>query len=187
MSLLQSALNKLRGDGPAPAEKSTPSPTPQAEKHEMTQRFAQFVMMQAQQVMMMLGLTPSPYGQMPPQLPEAKIFIDQLEMIAQKTQGNLTAQEAALLAKIIEQCTMAFTKVSGGTPPSLMPSRSTPEIPLDELVGPMEEPEEDAPAPEPPPKRKDSPPAPSATTTPEKTSPVPTEDKKKYVKSYGNF
>jgi hypothetical protein len=149
----------------------------------MTQRFAQFIMMQAQQVMLVLGVTPSPYGQMPPQLPEAKMLIDQLEMIKIKMAGNLTAQESALVTKMIEQCSMAFTKVSGGTPPSLMAAPSMREIPLDEIVGPMDD---EAPATAAPALRNASP-APDAATQPNQAKPAPEESKKKYVKSYGSF
>jgi Domain of unknown function (DUF1844) len=186
MSLLQSALNKLRGDNspaPAPSPKPTMPTTPSENNAEMTQRFAQFLMMQAQQIMMMLGLTPSPYGQMPPQLEEAKMFIEQLEMIAVKTKGNLGKQETALLAKVLDQCTLAFTKASGGTPPSLMPNRPTPQIPLDDIVGPMEE---DEPRHIPAPQLETKPVA-AATTAPAPKPEAQEDSKKKYVKSYGSF
>ena len=61
---------------------------------EMTRRFIEFVLMQAQQIALMLGQIPGPDGQpMEPNLPVARIFIDQLEMIREKTRGNLTKEE----------------------------------------------------------------------------------------------
>ncbi|MEO8206689.1 MAG: DUF1844 domain-containing protein, partial [Chthoniobacterales bacterium] len=65
---------------------------------EMTKRFIEFVMMQAQQVSLFLGLLKHPQAeQMEPNLELAKLFIDQLEMIREKTRGNLTKEEEQIL------------------------------------------------------------------------------------------
>ena len=57
---------------------------------ELSQRFIEFVMMQAQQASLFLGRIPNPQtGKADVLLEPAKLFIDQLEMIREKTRGNL--------------------------------------------------------------------------------------------------
>jgi hypothetical protein len=84
-----------------------------AQAGEMAQRFVQFVLMQAQQVMFMLG-APTPEGDsIPPNLETARMFIDQLEMIHVKTTGNLSAQESAILEDTLTKLRLAYVRVSG--------------------------------------------------------------------------
>jgi hypothetical protein len=145
---------------------------------EMAQRFVQFVMMQTQNIYYLLGRIPSPDGRaVPPNLEAAKLFIDQLEMVQEKTRSNLSAQETQILDEALKNSRLAFVEASGGTPASMMPSRSPMgDFPLDEEL-PEDEPH-DAPAPE----AK----APAA-SKPAEPAPVaePTENKKKFTKSYG--
>jgi hypothetical protein len=78
---------------------------------EMTRRFIEFVLMQAQQIALMLGQIPGPDGKpMEPNLPVARIFIDQLEMIREKTRGNLTREEEDVLSKILADLQLAFVE-----------------------------------------------------------------------------
>jgi len=64
---------------------------------ELAQRFVQFVMIQAQNVLYVLGKIPGPDGSAPqPNLEAAKMLIDQLDMIQAKTQGNLIEQEGKI-------------------------------------------------------------------------------------------
>jgi Domain of unknown function (DUF1844) len=138
---------------------------------EMAQRFVQFVMMQAQNIFYVLGKIPSPDGRpIPPNLEAAKLLIDQLEMIQEKTRGNLSTQEMSILEDALKNVRLTFVEASGGTPASMMPKSQLGEFPVeeDEL-----EPEKPQPAP-----AKSSPPPPSA--------PAPeSESKKKFTKSYG--
>src|SRR5260221_12870152 len=100
---------------------------------ELAQRFVQFVMMQAQNIFYVLGRIPSPDGRpMPPNLEAGKILIDQLEMIQEKTRGNLSAQESSILEDALKNVRLAFVEVSGGTPASMMPKSNLPDFPLDE-------------------------------------------------------
>src|SRR5476649_851250 len=100
---------------------------------EMAQRFVQFVMMQAQNIFYVLGRIPSPDGRpIPPNLEAGKLLIDQLEMIEEKTRGNLSAQESTILDDALKNVRLAFVEVSGGTPASMMPSPSLPDFPLDD-------------------------------------------------------
>lgn len=82
---------------------------------ELTQRFIEFVMMQAQNAALFLGQIPNPQtGQGEVNLEVAKMFIDQLVMIQEKTRGNLTSEEAAVLRNTISNLQMAFVEVSRG-------------------------------------------------------------------------
>lgn len=105
---------------------------------EMTRRFIEFVLMQAQQIALMLGQIPGPDGQpMEPNLPVARIFIDQLEMIREKTRGNLTKEEEEILSKVLADLQLAFVEAGQCSPapsstapspePATAPSSATPE------------------------------------------------------------
>lgn len=87
---------------------------------EMTRRFIEFVLMQAQQIALLLGQIPGPDGKpMEPNLPVARIFIDQLEMIREKTRGNLTTEEAKVLNQVLADLQLAF--VESGQPAPTAP------------------------------------------------------------------
>jgi hypothetical protein len=89
---------------------------------EMTRRFIEFVLMQAQQIALMLGQIPGPDGKpMEPNLPIARIFIDQLEMIREKTRGNLTKEEEDVLTKVLADLQLAFVE-TGNAAPAAPPS-----------------------------------------------------------------
>jgi hypothetical protein len=140
---------------------------------EMAQRFVQFVMMQAQNIYYVLGKIPSQDGRaMPPNLEAAKMLIDQLEMVQEKTRNNLSAQEASILDDALKNVRLAFVESSGGTPASMMPSPAMGDFPVDE--------EEEPASPEP---AKASPVSPAA--APAVSAPAESENKKKFTKSYG--
>src|SRR5580692_7714044 len=103
---------------------------------ELAQRFVQFVMMQVQNIFYVLGRIPSPDGRpIPPNLEAGKLLIDQLEMIHEKTRGNLSTQESSILDDALKNVRLAFVEVSGDTPASMMPKSNLPEFPLDEEEG----------------------------------------------------
>ena len=80
---------------------------------EMSQRFIEFVMMQAQNAALFLGQIPNPQtGKGEVNLELAKMFIDQLGMIQEKTRGNLTNEEGAVLRNTLSNLQMAFVEVS---------------------------------------------------------------------------
>jgi hypothetical protein len=80
---------------------------------ELSQRFIEFVMMQAQNAALFLGQIPNPQtGQGEVNLELAKMFIDQLGMIQEKTRGNLTNEETAVLRSTLSNLQMAFVEVS---------------------------------------------------------------------------
>src|SRR4030081_3573521 len=80
---------------------------------EMSQRFIEFVMMQAQNAALFLGQIPNPQtGQGEVNLELAKMFIDQLGMIQEKTRGNLTNEEATVLRNALSNLQMAYVEVA---------------------------------------------------------------------------
>lgn len=82
---------------------------------EMAQRFVELVMMQAQQAAMFLGQLPAPDGSHPePNLEYARLFIDQLEMLQEKTRGNLSNEESQVLTGVLSDLRLAFVKASSG-------------------------------------------------------------------------
>ncbi len=84
---------------------------------EMTRRFIEFVLMQAQQIALMLGQIPGPEGKpLEPNLPVARIFIDQLEMIREKTRGNLGKDEEDILTKVLADLQLAFVEAGQPAP-----------------------------------------------------------------------
>jgi Domain of unknown function (DUF1844) len=89
---------------------------------EMTQRFIEFVMMHAQNAALFLGQIPNPKtGEAEINLDLARMFIDQLEMIQEKTRGNLTNEEAMVLRNALSNLQMAFVEASGATQPQRGP------------------------------------------------------------------
>ncbi|MEY2509305.1 MAG: hypothetical protein QOE26_68 [Verrucomicrobiota bacterium] len=135
---------------------------------EMSQRFIEFVMMQAQNAALFLGQIPNPQtGKGEVNLELAKMFIDQLAMIQEKTRGNLTNEETAVLRNTLSNLQMAFVEVSRQVREGIAEPEAAPESP---------EAEADEPA---------------ASSSPEKTEASPatpaseSESRKKFTKSYG--
>ena len=131
---------------------------------EMTQRFIEFVMMQAQNAAFMLGQIPHPQsGKSEVNLEVAQLLIDQLAMIQEKTKGNLNSDESRILAGAISNLQMAFVEAVREEP-------STKAAPRAEAPPLVEQ-------------------EPRVEQTPrEESRPEPTDadGKKKFVKSYGS-
>ena len=138
---------------------------------EMTQRFIEFVMMHAQNAALFLGQIPNPKtGEAEINLDLARMFIDQLEMIQEKTRGNLTNEETMVLRNALSNLQMAFVEVSGGArPPGAPDTAPQPEPPPPASSQPAEQPTSGAPEQAPP----------IASSEPE------SESRKKFTKSYG--
>jgi hypothetical protein len=100
---------------------------------EMAQRFIELVMMQAQQAALFLGRIPNPQSGKPEvNLEFARMFIDQLEMLQEKTRGNLGTEESQVLSGVLSDLRLAFVQASnsptGPTPQAeTAPSESTTE------------------------------------------------------------
>jgi len=141
---------------------------------EMTKRFVQFVMVQAQNILYVLGRIPTPEGdRIPPNLQAAKMMIDHLELIRIKTEGNLSPQETKIITEALQQVQLAFVEASGGTPVGMMPDRG-PQVDMSAL-------EEEEMISEETPNAA----APKATPSPAPPVTAEADEKKKYFKSYG--
>lgn len=82
---------------------------------ENAARFIEFVMMQAQNASLFLGLIPNPgSGEPEVNLDLARMFIDQLAMIGEKTRGNLSSEEAQVLRNALTNLQMAYVEVAKG-------------------------------------------------------------------------
>ena len=134
---------------------------------ELSQRFIEFVIMHAQNAALFLGQIPNPKsGEPEVNLDLARMFIDQLAMIQEKTRGNLTNEETKVLSNALSNLQMAYVEIAKEQPHGT----AQPEAP--EAVPPQEPAEEPSAA-------KAEPSAPIASAEPE------TESRKKFTKSYG--
>jgi len=125
---------------------------------EMTQRFIEFVMMQAQNAAFMLGQIPHPQtGKAEVNLDMAQMLIDQLVMVQEKTKGNLNSDESRILAGAISNLQLAFVEAVREEPSNktVIRPEASPQV--------EEKPREES--------------------APEQTDP---DGKRKFVKSYGS-
>ena len=119
-------------------------------------------MMHAQNAALFLGQIPNPKtGEGEVNLELAKMFIDQLAMIQEKTRGNLTNEESTVLRNALSNLQMVYVEVARETPKgAAQPATPKPE--------------------------PSSPSAASSETAPPVTSTdSESESKKKFTKSYG--
>jgi hypothetical protein len=86
----------------------------EAQPHDLPPAdFATYVSMLAHSVMICLGQIPDPMSQQRRRdLPQARHTIDILLMLREKTQGNLTAEEAQLVQELLPQLQMAYVAAS---------------------------------------------------------------------------
>lgn len=91
---------------------------------DLTQRFIEFVMMNAQQAALCLGQMAHPStGKAEVNLDAAKMFIDHLEVVQEKTRGNLSKDEEKILSGVLTELRLAFVQVTaqqqhGGSAPA---------------------------------------------------------------------
>src|SRR3954466_16188310 len=139
----------------------------------MSALFANMVIQQTNMAMMLLGKVAHPEtGQFIQDLETAKMFIDQLEMLEDKTKGNLTAQEDKLLKQGLTALRMAFVEALDESPAGAEPQLQA-------------RPEAQRPSPAPAP--AEQPPsgaAPGAPAPPPPAEPAPEESRKKFSKKY---
>ena len=74
--------------------------------------FSTFVLSLATSALYHLGLSPDPSGEPAPKpnLPLARQTIDTLEMLEEKTRGNLDEEEAKLIKSVLYQLHMGFVQ-----------------------------------------------------------------------------
>jgi uncharacterized protein DUF1844 len=135
---------------------------------ELSQRFIEFVIMHAQNAALFLGQIPNPKsGEPEVNLDLARMFIDQLAMIQEKTRGNLTSEEATVLRNALSNLQMAYVEASGSG------ARETAAQP------------EASPQPPPPEATEQRSPTESEPSAPIASAESESESRKKFTKSYG--
>jgi hypothetical protein len=170
-------MNANEGDkGPISMEDATP-------EEIMSALFANMVIQNTNMALMFLGKVPHPQtGQPIKDLESAQMFIDQLEMLAYKTRGNLDDQEKQLISQNLVALRMAFVEElrKAGIPvPEHLTESPTPPAPSPSAA-PKAEPTP-APAPPPPPAPA---PAPVASAPPPSPTPAEEESRKRFTKKY---
>jgi len=131
---------------------------------ELTQRFIEFVLMHAQNAALFLGQIPNPKtGEPEVNLDLARMFIDQLAMIQEKTRGNLTSEEAKVLSNALSNLQMAYVEVARQTSQGSAHPKAPEAAPLPQ---PAEQPA-------------------GAAESSAPIAPTETESRKKFTKSYG--
>ena len=169
--------DQTEGDqGPMSAEDMTP-------EQLMAALFANMVIQNTNMALMFLGKVPHPQtGQPIKDLESAQMFIDQLEMLAYKTRGNLSGEEKQLIQQSLVSLRMTFVEElrKAGIP---VPDHLT-EPPMGEAPAPVPaakvEPAPKPPAPAPAPA---SAPTPTAAEPP-KPSAAEEESRKRFTKKY---
>jgi hypothetical protein len=117
----------------------------------MAAMFASMVIQNTNMALIFLGKAPNPQtGKTEVDLEHARYFIDQLEMLAVKTKGNLDKQEDGLLKQSLTHLRLAFVEAVKDAPSAASsPAEAAP--PVDEQEMPVDEPvlpgEKDAPPP----------------------------------------
>jgi hypothetical protein len=169
------------------------SPEDMTPEQFMSALFANMVIQNSNMALMFLGKVPHPQtGQPVKDLESAQMFIDQLEMIAYKTRGNLDNDEKQLLQQSLISLRMAFVEElrKAGIPvPDHLTERGQPAVSAapTPTPTPAATPKSEAPAPAAP-----SPaPAPPGTTA-ASASPAPAstsaaaeeESRKRFSKKY---
>lgn len=92
----------------APSEPEWPEPPP-----GMGPGFFDLAAMLAEPAAIYLGDAPLPDGQSAEDLEMARMHIDMLDVLRQKTAGNLTAQEAAFLEDLLYRLRVRYVQKSG--------------------------------------------------------------------------
>jgi hypothetical protein len=173
-------MNSNQGD------EGATSPEDMTPEQLMAALFANMVIQNTNMALMFLGKVPHPQtGQPMKDLESAQMFIDQLEMLAYKTRGNLDNEEKQLLQQSLISLRMAFVeelrKAGIPVPEHLTqqsaPALSTPSTPPPAAKIESAPPPQSAPAPQTPPA-----PAPPPHSAP---APAPEEEsRKRFTKKY---
>lgn len=94
-------------------EKRDKEESPAEQPVEQTPDFAFFVTTLSLQASMALGLMPNPVtNKVEENLTQAKLIIDTLAMLKEKTQGNLSTEEDSLLDGILYELRMHYVRAA---------------------------------------------------------------------------
>jgi hypothetical protein len=100
-------------------------PTPEESASQLPPAtFPLLVSSLATQALMTMGQIPDPEGKASVELDHAKHTIDMLEVLDEKTKGNLTTEEAAMMQQVLHQIRMVYVAVAKN--PTAAPDLFTP-------------------------------------------------------------
>ena len=89
-----------------------PQNEPRSQYDDDSSGFETLVSYLSTTAMFQLGLIPGPSGEhIPADMPNAKRTIDLMEILKEKTQGNLTASESQLLEDVLYDLRMSFVEM----------------------------------------------------------------------------
>lgn len=95
-----------------PKPQAAPPAEPEPELEEASERFAMLVSYLSTTAMFQLGLLPGPGGEyIPADLANGSRTIDLLEVLQEKTRGNLARQESKLLEDVLYELRMTYLEV----------------------------------------------------------------------------
>ena len=100
---------------------------PLSRQEELSFLFAQLVLQQSNMAMMLMGKVAHPEsGKVVQDVDAARLFIDQLEMLENKTNGNLSKEEEHLLKQTLMSLRLNFVETveSSGSAPSQQPRQA---------------------------------------------------------------
>ena len=111
----EGAPEVIKAEPPPPAEKAARPEVvepPEAEFSDEPSGFETLVSYLSTTTMFQLGLLAGPGGErIPPDMPNAQRTIDLLEVLQEKTQGNLTPNESRLLDDVLYELRMTFVEL----------------------------------------------------------------------------
>jgi len=101
-----------RAGAAEPRQHGGPAASETGDPHEHgALSFSSFVIGLASQALMFLGLAPDPHsGVVGKDLPQAKGLIDILGMLEEKTRGNLSEDEAAMMEEMLYELRMQYVR-----------------------------------------------------------------------------
>jgi hypothetical protein len=155
-------------------------PQPEMSREEfLSALFANLVIQQTNMAHIFLGHAPHPEtGEVVRDLETARYFIDLLEMLAEKTKGNLDVREEGLMKQSLTGLRMAFVQAvdqEAGRPTPAAPRSAADSGAGPAASGAQPKPPASEPAPEP---------APSAASAPHVEKEAEEDSRKKFSKKY---
>jgi hypothetical protein len=96
---------------PVASEPASPSSQPEADEPLPPASFSVLVMSLATQALALMGQIPGADGKPVVELGHAKHFIDTLGVLDEKTKGNLTPEESAILDNALHELRLLFVAV----------------------------------------------------------------------------
>lgn len=98
---------------PAPEEPAAPPPSGEPSDPRLAGLFSEFIVNLSTSAFLSLGQIPNPLTGRPElDLPAAASIIDILEMLREKTRGNLDLEERGILEKTLTQLKLLYVQVS---------------------------------------------------------------------------